>query len=112
MTKRKKWLVYTIIVIAAPVWLYLNFRETPLQDDGVIAYTYSQDYVKQKLRSPGTADFPRASKVGIKRLAPYRYRITAYVDSQNGFGGTVRTNYTCIIEYTDSTSRIEELIFE
>lgn len=64
-------------------------------DNGFLSYSYMEEFVKQKLKSPGTATFPgtyerfnHIAKTGAKE-----YVIKSWVDSQNSFGGTVRTNF-------------------
>ena len=64
------------------------------------AFVMSHAFVEAKLISPSTAKFPwgpSASNpiVGVKG----GYRILAYVDSQNGYGATVRTRYECKMYY-------------
>lgn len=59
------------------------------------AYTASQYFVKQKLRAPGSADFPIYQEGMVSKLNGGRYRVNAYVDSQNGFGAQIRSHYKC-----------------
>lgn len=54
--------------------------------------TYCEEYIKSILKSPSTADFPlydewKYSKNKNKLI------VQSYVDSQNGFGATVRSNF-------------------
>jgi ribosomal protein L7/L12 len=51
--------------------------------------------VKSKLRSPGTADFPFGHGSGVVARGGNEYRLASHVDSQNAFGGIVRTNFVC-----------------
>jgi hypothetical protein len=57
-----------------------------------------ENQVKEQLRSPSTADFP-----AMMRLVQYNAdrsvaTISAHVDAENAFGGTVRTSFTCRVE--------------
>lgn len=52
----------------------------------------SQKFVKRKLKSPSTADFQPIFQAKVKR-ENNTYTINSYVDSQNGFGATIRSNY-------------------
>lgn len=63
------------------------------------AYIYSQDFVRQQLRSPSTADFP-FMKYNAREISDGVYRLSSYCDTQNGFGGTVRINYSCVMTYS------------
>lgn len=67
-----------------------------------VAITYCKDRVKNSLRSPSTADFPFFSDAvydGNRRAT-----LASYVDAQNGFGATVRTNFVCVVEYSGNGS--------
>ncbi|MDU0478352.1 hypothetical protein QVA66_03750 [Staphylococcus chromogenes] len=52
--------------------------------------------MKNNLKSPSTAKFP--SKRNWK-FTPIDggYKVTAYVDSQNSFGATVRSDFGCTV---------------
>lgn len=71
-----------------------NWRE---DDDWIGAYVEVQNHVEQRLKSPGTADFPWTPSKHGSNVATQTYYIEAYVDSQNGFGATLRTNFAAII---------------
>ncbi|ALJ19514.1 DUF2510 domain-containing protein [Microbacterium sp. No. 7] len=64
-------------------------------DDGE-AIVHCQAAVKKQLRSPSTADFPF-----LEASAAYidgDWIAQGVVDSQNGFGATVRSDYQCTIK--------------
>lgn len=55
------------------------------------AWTYAQDVVRSKLRSPGTADFGwQTSDECVEAGEDDVYTVTGWVDAQNGFGATIR----------------------
>lgn len=56
--------------------------------------TACQLKVKEMLKSPKSADFPFDDVAKVKPLGN-GYRLASYVDSQNGFGANIRTNYVC-----------------
>jgi hypothetical protein len=64
----------------------------------------SQEFVKKQLTAPATAKFPRYEESFVEDLGSieHRFRVTAYVDSQNSFGALLRTNYTCIVKSFDA----------
>lgn len=67
-----------------------------------MAKTLCEDRVEESLRTPSTADFPFFSPAvydGNRRAT-----LASYVDAQNGFGATVRTNFVCIVEYSGGGS--------
>lgn len=75
----------------------------------------SQAYVKKLLKAPSTASFPYLpdDEVKIEKSAQCTYDIQAYVDSENSFGGTVRTPYFVKIQFdTNSDSwRLKDISF-
>lgn len=67
------------------------------QDNSSMAYIMCENWVKERLKSPSTAEFPSVWDGKLDKItkANQRYYIVSYVDSQNSFGATVRTNWTC-----------------
>lgn len=55
------------------------------------------DYVQTRLKSPSTADFPLLD-MRYAMLECGVWSVRSYVDSQNTFGATIRTNFTAIVE--------------
>ena len=89
-------------------------QETGLEN---IAVLQAETYVKAALVSPSTADFPFLD-FKSEYLGSGRYRVYSYVDSQNAFGATVRTDWTATLKYTGGTSadinnwELEELFID
>lgn len=85
-------------------------------DPGENAYIYAQLFVKDKLKSPSTAEFP-FSPDDVWSLGENRYKVISYVDSQNSFGATIRTKYIAVLKYIPGkgskpgTWELEDLIF-
>lgn len=69
-------------------------------DKYIACYIYSQDLVKQKLKSPKSADFPTYSKSFITDKGK-TILVSAYVDADNSFGASVRVHYTATIQLKD-----------
>jgi len=58
------------------------------------AYIYAKEAVKTQLKSPRSAKF---GSYGQTRISTYKdciFEISGHVDSQNGFGALIRSNYT------------------
>jgi hypothetical protein len=55
-----------------------------------------QNFVEARLKSPGTADFSGTDAFGTGDM----WTVSGAVDSQNSFGGVVRTTYTCNVTHT------------
>lgn len=80
-------------------------------DEGKFIY-YAEEYVKQCLISPSTAKFPglvlerNEWKVSRKKDV---VTISSYVDSQNGFGAMLRSNFIIQISYSTNECLYLEL---
>lgn len=76
---------------------------------------WAQGYVEQILKSPSTAKFGNDS---VEDLGEGRYRVSNYVDSQNSFGATMRSDWTAIMKYSGSSPdngaswTLERLVFD
>lgn len=60
--------------------------------DEINVSVFVENFIREKLRSPSTADF--GSDWTFKGGGSSRMTYTGYVDSQNGFGATVRTRFS------------------
>ncbi len=70
-----------------------------------MAAVMCEDFVKERLKSPGSAKFADVFETEIKQLtdtAPWKFDVRAHVDSQNDFGAMKRNNYRCIISTKDN----------
>ncbi|PCI96058.1 MAG: hypothetical protein COB15_11465 [Flavobacteriales bacterium] len=63
----------------------------------VEVYRASENYMERNLKSPSTADFPGVLtyKNHVKKVKTGHWKVNSYVDSENGFGAKVRTNFSC-----------------
>lgn len=70
------------------------------QDTG-LARGYSEEFVKARLRSPSTADFPFLENENsfATAVGDCTFVVLSYVDAQNAFGATVRSSYVARIKY-------------
>ncbi|KQY41865.1 hypothetical protein [Cellulomonas sp. Root137] len=53
-----------------------------------------QDWVRDKLKAPSTAEFSETRSTG----GPASWTISGAVDAENGFGAMLRSSWTCNIE--------------
>lgn len=116
--------IAAIAVVMVWVW-YFNWNSSPKRaeeqalkdcDNTTMAFVMSQNFVKQRLKAPGTAEFPfitdREVRVGV---APNcTFDVSAYVDAKNGFGASIRNRYTAKMSYDTATRmwRAEQLTIE
>lgn len=76
--------------------------------------------VKGDLKSPSTAKFPKFHEVSYVKggetelkVGGFNYSIVGYVDSQNGFGATIRTRFIVFFNVSSSTSwKIVDVLYE
>ena len=71
--------------------------------DKVTAHVMAREFVEQSLKSPGSAKYPWESSDDVTTyLGNQIYIVKSYVDSQNGFGALIRTNFTVKLEQTSN----------
>jgi hypothetical protein len=63
------------------------------------AYVNAQMILEKFLKSPSTAEYPVASKATIERYNDDAFKVSAYVDSQNGFGATLRSEWIVFLQF-------------
>lgn len=80
------------------------------------AYSVSQQFVEKALKCPSTAKFPSRYGGDVKVVEKDGdYLIGAYVDSQNGFGAMIRSEYYCILKFggkNDSDFTLDSLYID
>ena len=76
------------------------------------AYYYGEEFVKKRLKSPSTAKFAGnlEKKDHVTKIAENEYKIDSYVDSQNSFGATIRSYWSCTIKFVDDNVQCENLV--
>jgi hypothetical protein len=81
-----------ILLLFFVIGLFLPHRPSDAE-----AWVIATGYVRNSLKSPSSADFPRlASSTSHEGNI---YYVRSYVDSQNGFGAQIRSGWSCKIEY-------------
>lgn len=90
-------LIVFLIIIGSVVYACANSSSdsTDSEDSGGMAEIMCEDFVTDRLKAPSTADFPGADSVETIKLDTYK--VTASVDSENGFGAKIRTDYVCTV---------------
>lgn len=77
------------------------------EQDRFAAVIACQDFMEGRLRAPATAEHPR--NTGQATRSGSEFTVRSYVDSENGFGAMLRTNYTCVIRLSGDTWRLVSL---
>ena len=60
------------------------------------AQAVCEEFVKDRLKSPATADFSDEERLQMSETV---FVVTGSVDSENGFGALIRNNFTCRVRY-------------
>lgn len=74
------------------------FNELDFPDLSSKASIVCQNFVDDRLKSPSTADHPFTG-AKVWRMKRGRFVVKSYVDAENAFGATVRTDYHCEVIY-------------
>lgn len=61
------------------------------------AFRMAQQFVKERLLAPSTAEFPGYDQDSVEYLGNGTFRVSSYVDAQNAFGVKLRHHYTCVL---------------
>lgn len=85
--------------------------EDSLLHSSGMAYVQCGEFVKRRLPTPATADFPSDADDRTVTVAPQVYRVASYVDYQNTFGATVRADFTCTVRDVAGTWHLDALTF-
>lgn len=105
--------IAAVVLIGGWLWFY-SWKTSPqreieaqIKDCGntTLAFVMSQNFVKQRLKSPATAKFPYVNDRGVDVVPDGKcgFLVSAYVDSQNGFGAVVRSHYQASLSYDRAT---------
>jgi hypothetical protein len=104
-----------VILIAIGIWIFSSLGGGS-SDGGnsgglseVAAYTACQEFVEDRLVAPSTAKFGGGPSQVTDSLGGSRYEVATYVDAENSFGAMIRNNFTCVVERTGDTYRLESL---
>lgn len=85
-------------ILAVCAYIAIVGQSPPAKTGPEMAFVQCQSFVKDRLKSPATADFPTLNFQAFPR-GENIYAIRSYVDSQNTFGATIRTNFFCEVEW-------------
>lgn len=71
------------------------------EHDAIEARIICQNFIKDRLKSPGSAEFSEEAETGTYPT----FTSTGKVDSQNSFGALIRNEYACTVTYHPSTDK-------
>ena len=84
----------------------------PTRHSDIDAYIDAQAIIEKTLKAPSTAKFPSSSHATVEHYATDGFKISSYVDSQNGFGAMIRSEWTVLFEYVDEKLNIYQIIVD
>ena len=67
------------------------------RDGKVLAKFYAQDFVRDRLKAPSTAEFP--SDGSAAHMGNCKFLASGNVDAENGFGAKIRSTYVVELKY-------------
>lgn len=115
----KKWWGILFIIFALGALANIANQQSPntsttvekakKTDNSIMAWAMSHEFVRPMLKSPSTAKFGPFEESSVTHMGDEKYRIVAYVDSQNSFGAMLRTYYTCELKYKTDTEKWQML---
>lgn len=108
--------IIAVLLIGLAIWSQIytpstNIEEESKQDNSMQAYVYCEDWVKDRLKAPSTADFPTLPLKVVKE-GNDKYLVYSYVDAQNGFGAMIRTKFICETKCDSTSCSLIDLEFE
>lgn len=93
-------LVMVVMGVVATLWCLSQAGGGDNTPSATTALAMSHVFVERNLKSPSTANFAPMSQSTISDLGNGRWRVVAWVDSENGFGAMIRSGYTAELRWT------------
>ena len=101
----------SIFAIVIFMFVFVDNGETEDEPDEISAYVFAEKTIKPRLKAPSTAEFASFNNSEITRDRDTFY-VRSYVDSQNGFGAMVRSNFEVRVFFKDGKAKTRILHFE
>jgi hypothetical protein len=125
MQKQHLWPCFALLVMIALAAGSIDSSGTESGSEStsfekINAWIMTQNFVEDQLKSPSTAsygglfsgDYQDPNSV-VTDLGGGKYRVRAWVDSQNSFGGQMRTHFTCeLVDQGGDSWRCTSLTFD
>ncbi len=93
-------IIYNLVVHHSVTHDYNDKQIYSADDMQIDAYLFSQEFVKENIKSPTTASFPTSDYKCFVNQYDSTYTVKSYVDAQNGFGAMIRSKYMVEMKYT------------
>jgi hypothetical protein len=89
--------VFVGVLICGMIYMGVSDNGKNKDDHSTMASIQCRDFVRDRLKSPSTADFPMS--IG-RDVGNNTYVLYSYVDAENSFGAKIRNDFYCKIKYT------------
>lgn len=104
----------TFVAILVGVFVLLGVCASSSGKDNYNTESWAKSYamimVKDNLKSPSTAKFCNtATEMTAKNLGGSKWRVTGWVDSQNSFGATVRSDFVVTLTLTEKGATCNDI---
>lgn len=109
---KKKYLFAVGILIIFSIFLTACGGSGGKSDTGpskINAWIMAQDFMKQKLKAPSTAEFPGYSDEYVTNLGGDEFKVNSYVDAENAFGAKIRVHFTMTLKWTEDKIKVTSL---
>lgn len=92
--------ILAVVVVAGIASFSMKSRNSTGadHDQSSMAHIQCNEFVKERLKVPSTADFPFLD-FRATRVADNHYIVESHVDAQNAFGAKLRSSYFCDVEW-------------
>jgi len=119
--KKNKFLKTVLLCVSIIFCLGIFVGCSESEEDKARAYKFgiyknTTKLIEGKLKSPSTAKFQEFDEKLVKDLGGNQYKVSGYVDSENGFGANIRSNWHCTVtiegEGEDKTIESNDIVIE
>lgn len=103
-------LIAAFVCLLLVGWTLNMFKSN--DDRSSDAWVCAEEVVRQNLKSPSSAKFCTYPEATIKDKGNNEYMITGWVDADNSFGASVRTDFTVTLTLTEKGYKDAECYFD
>lgn len=89
---------FLLLLVFVAMAVISSSGETEPQKRDTMAMIQCRNFVRDRLNSPSTADFPFLD-YSVTPEGSNTFLVKSYVDASNRFGATVRSNFNCRVRY-------------
>lgn len=106
-------ILFGIIIVAFSYILFFSHGPTaqtakPHTPDAIELYVQAQQFVKQTLKAPSTAEFP-IDPISVGTDGNGLYQVESTVDAQNSFGAPIRSRWMLNMRLTEGKWVLEQM---